>query len=245
LEIHVAQRNALIIGGVVVAAAVVAAVAWFGFGGSRAPAPMASTAGPAPAAPTGAPASSSPAASPAPTAATGGVAEMAMGPADAKVTVVEYMSLTCPHCAAFHRDVLPQLKTNYVDTNKIRFVFRDFPLDGVAYGAAIIARCMGEENPARYVGFVDILFRQQERWARSPEPLGEVKRMAQVAGMSGETFDACLKNEKVATTILQMRQEAVDKYKISATPSFLVNGRLLEGGQSLAEFEKVLTPLLN
>jgi protein-disulfide isomerase len=145
---------------------------------------------------------------------------MAMGPADAKVTVVEYMSLTCPHCAAFHRDVLPQLKTNYVDTNKIRFVFRDFPLDGVAYGAAIIARCMGEENPARYVGFVDILFRQQERWARSPEPLG-------------------------ATTILQMRQEAVDKYKISATPSFLVNGRLLEGGQSLAEFEKVLTPLLN
>ena len=170
---------------------------------------------------------------------------MAMGAADAKVTVVEYMSLTCPHCAAFHRDVLPQLKTNYVDTNKIRFVFRDFPLDGVAYGAAIIDRCMGEENPARYVGFVDILFRQQERWARSPEPLGEVKRMAQVAGMSGETFDACLKNEKVATTILQMRQEAVDKYKVSATPSFLVNGRLLEGGQSLAEFEKVLTPLLN
>lgn len=236
-----AQRNALIIGGVVIAAAVVAAVAWFGFGGSRAPAPMASTAGPAPASTP----ASSPAITPAPAAAPGGLAEMAMGAADAKVTVVEYMSLTCPHCAAFHRDVLPQLKTSYVDTNKVRFVFRDFPLDGVAYGAAIIARCMGEENPARYVGFVDILFRQQERWARSPEPLGEVKRMAQVAGMSGETFDACLKNEKIATTILQMRQEAVDKYKVAATPSFLVNGRLLEGGQSFAEFEKVLNPLLN
>ena len=101
-----AQRNALIIGGVVVAAAVVAAVAWFGFGGSRAPAPMASTAGPAPVAPAGTP---SPASAQTPTP--GGLAEMAMGPAEAKVTVVEYMSLTCPHCAAFHREVLPQLKS--------------------------------------------------------------------------------------------------------------------------------------
>ena len=235
-----AQRNALIIGGVVVAAAVVAAVAWFGFGGSRAPAPMASTAGPAPVAPAGTP---SPASAQTPTP--GGLAEMAMGPAEAKVTVVEYMSLTCPHCAAFHREVLPQLKSTYVDTNKIRFVFRDFPFDGVAYGAAIIARCMGEENPARYVGFVDILFRQQDRWARSPEPLGEVKRMAQVAGMTGEAFDACLKNEKIANAILQVRQEGVDKYKVGATPSFLVNGKLLEGGQSFAEFEKIINPLFN
>lgn len=237
-----AQRNALIIGGVVVAAVVVAAVAWFTLGGSRSPAPVASTAGsPSAANPT------QPGAAPAsPTApAAGGLAEMAMGPADAKVTVVEYMSLTCPHCAAFHRDVLPQLKTTYVDTGKIRLVFRDFPLDGVAYGAAIIARCMGEENAGRYHGFVDILFRQQERWARAPEPLGEVKRMAQVAGLSGEAFDACLKNDKIATGILQARQEAVDRYKINATPSFLVNGKLLEGGQSLAQFQAVLNPLLN
>lgn len=238
-----AQRNALIIGGVVVAAVVVAAVAWFTLGGSRAPAPAVSpTAGNAPAA-APAPAPGGQMASTAPAA--GGLAEMAMGPADAKVTVVEYMSLTCPHCAAFHRDVLPQIKTTYIDTNKIRFVFRDFPLDGVAYGAAIVARCMGEENPGRYHGFVDILFRQQERWARSPEPLGEVKRIAQVAGLSGEAFDACLKNEKVANGILQGRQEAVDRYKIGATPSFLVNGKLLEGGQSFAQFQAVLNPLLN
>jgi len=234
-----AQRNALIIGGIVAAAAVVAAVAWFALGGSRTTTPTASPA----AAPTTAATVPAPAAAPAPAA--GGRVEMAMGPADAKVTVVEYMSLTCPHCAAFHRDVLPQIKTTYVDTNKIRLIFRDFPLDGVAYGAAIVARCMGEESVGRYHGFVDILFRQQDRWARAPEPLGEVKRLAQVAGMSGEAFDACLKNEKIATTILQMRQEAVDKYRIGSTPSFLVNGKLLEGGQLFAEFQKIVNPLLN
>ena len=169
------------------------------------------------------------------------LAERALGNPQAKVTIVEYSSLTCPHCAEFHQNVLPQIKAEYIDTGMVRWVFRDFPLDGRAMGAAMIARCVPAD---RYFGFLDMLFRDQQAWARSTDPLTDLKVRAQLAGLAPADVDACLADKVLLQGIQARAQEAQKQDGIDGTPSFRMNGQKIAPNHTFDEFKAVITPAL-
>ena len=160
-----------------------------------------------------------------------------LGKADAPVTIIEYASLTCPHCAAFDRDTLPKVKENWINTGKAKLVFRDFPLDGWALRAAMVARCA---PPERYYGFIDALFQEQNVWARATNPEAALGRLAKLGGISDEKFQGCMKDEKLADAVTSSRLAAEKEYGVESTPTFFVNGTKLVGEQSYADFEKAL-----
>lgn len=160
--------------------------------------------------------------------------ERSLGNPDAKVTVVEYSSLTCPHCADLHREILPQIKTEYIDKGLVRWVLRDFPLDGRAMAAAMVARCVPQD---RYFGFIDMLFRDQQAWARGSDPLADIKVRAQLAGLSPPDVDACLADKQLLQGIQQRAQEGQQRDGINSTPSFRVDGRTVSGVRSLADMK--------
>ncbi len=165
-----------------------------------------------------------------------------LGRADAPVTIVEYSSFTCPHCARFHTDVLPQLKEAYIDTGKVRLVFRDFPLDRFALAASMLARCAPRE---RYFGFVDFLFRDQPRWTGAKDPLAALGRLAKLGGLSQAKFDACLKDEGVAKIVLQQRMTGNQQFKVRSTPTLIVNGALYGGGLTFDQLRAVVEQILS
>lgn len=169
------------------------------------------------------------------------VAERVMGRADAPVTMIEYSSLGCPHCAHFDHDTLPKIKKAYIDTGKVRLVFRDFPLGSVALGAAMVARCAPPQN---YFGFVTVLFRTQAQWAESPNPRAALLRVARMGGISEKEFDACLKNERLLNSIQDEANVARQKYDVNSTPMFIINGTKFSGAQPYANFQKVLDAAL-
>jgi protein-disulfide isomerase len=168
-------------------------------------------------------------------------ADRVLGKADAPVTIIEYASLTCPHCAAFHKDVLPQLKAKYIDTGKVKLVFRDFPLDGRATLAAMVARCA---RPERYFGFLDALFRSQAQWGRAEDPKKALAQVARIGGMGDAEFDACMKNEALLHSINKSRADGESQFKVNSTPTFIINGKKEESARDLASFEKILQPLV-
>ncbi len=171
--------------------------------------------------------------------------EVIIGADDAPVTVIEYMSLTCPHCANFHNDVLPDVMETYVDTGKVRMIFRDFPLDGAGFRAAVVTHCMAEAGAKRYYGFVQILFQQQHRWATARDPMAEVAKLARIGGMNQQSFDTCLANEALSSGVLMSRQQGEGEFNIQSTPSFVINGRVVAGGMSFEEFSRAVDPLIN
>ncbi len=149
--------------------------------------------------------------------------ERSIGSPDAPVVVQEFFSLTCTHCAAFHRETMPQVKRELVDTGKLRIVFRDFPLDQVALSAAAVARAL---PPASYEPFVSALLASQDRWAfaRGVNTTEELAKIAALAGMSRSTFDAAIANEAMREAILKAREQYARTYGIDSTPSFVFNG---------------------
>ena len=163
--------------------------------------------------------------------------EMALGDPGAPVTVIEFASMTCPHCGAFHTDTFPRLKAEYIDTGLVRFVFREFPLDRVAFSAAVLARCAG---PDRFFPFIDTLFRQQEDWSRADDPMESLYQLAQIGGLPRAEFDACLNDEALATAVLTSRLDGESEYGVRSTPSFVVNGVLVEGNLPWQEFAAIL-----
>lgn len=167
--------------------------------------------------------------------------EIIIGKADAPVTIIEYASMTCPHCANFHTKVFPALKEKYIDTGKVKLAFHEFPLDGVALRASMLARCGGE---AKTVPFLDILFTQQMDWAASEDPMGALNRIAKLGGMSQATFDACLADEALMKQLVQSRQEGMEKYNVQGTPSFIIDGKTHDGDMEIEDFDKLLQPLL-
>lgn len=167
--------------------------------------------------------------------------ELSIGAADAPVTMVEYASLTCPHCAAFHNETLPALKTKYIDTGKVRLVFRDFPLDQTAVQAAILAHCAG---PERAMTFVSAFFGSQDRWARAADPLAALRQLAKLGGLSDERIDACMADQQLGDSILKMRLDAEKEHAIQSTPSFLINGELTAGNIGVDGFSEILDPLV-
>ena len=164
-----------------------------------------------------------------------------LGRADAPITIIEFASLTCPHCADFHNNVLPELKKHFIDTGKVRLVFRDFPLDRFALVASIIARCAGRD---RYFGFIDALFKDQRRWAGSANPMQSLGRIAQLGGLPPKKVEACLKDEALQTTVLQGRVNANKTFQISATPTLIINGYKFSAGLTFAQIKAVLEPML-
>lgn len=169
--------------------------------------------------------------------------DMALGPENAKVTVVEYASMTCPHCAAFTVNVFPKLKEQYIDTGKIRFVFREFPLDLKAAAGSMLARCVAKNDANKYFAVVDTLFKQQEQWA-AKNTVQELKLIGKQAGLSEDGFNACLKDQQVLDGIKATQEYAADTLKVNSTPSFFVNGTLVRGETSIEAFQKLIDPLL-
>ena len=166
--------------------------------------------------------------------------ERVLGRADAKVTVQEFFSLTCTHCAHFANTTFPKVKSDLIDTGKIRYVYHDFPLDQIALAAAMVARTLPAE---RYEPFVNALFANQDRWAfnRQANPTEEMWKIAALAGMSRSTFDAALADTALKDWILAQQQTDQTTYKINATPSFAFNGKTMSGALSFDEFAKLVS----
>lgn len=177
----------------------------------------------------------------APAAAESPLPDMAIGKADAPVTIIEYSSLSCPHCAAFHKEVFPELQTQYIDTGKVRYVVREFPLNESALAGAVVARCLPAD---RYLAFVSMLFAKQSDWAYKEDALTPLKALAKQAGMTAEEFDKCIDNEALQKQILAVRNEG-EKKGVHATPSFFVNGQLLKGAPTMQALAEAMKPYLS
>ncbi len=169
--------------------------------------------------------------------------DMVMGSDKAPVTVIEYASMTCPHCAHFQETTFPELKKRYIDTGKVRYIFREFPLDNLAAAAFMLARCSGKDDKEKYFALIDTLFRQQRQWAVE-KPIPPLLAIAKQAGFTEQTFNACLANQQVLDGIESLRQRAVDKFKVQSTPTFFVNGTAYPGALSIDEMAKVIDPYL-
>jgi protein-disulfide isomerase len=167
--------------------------------------------------------------------------DLPQGAPDAPVTIIEYGSTTCTHCAAFHDNVFPTLKTKYIDAGKVKFIFREFPLDPLATGSFMLARCAGADKRN---ALIDTLFTQQKTWAFVDKPIDALLDLVKQSGMSQVDFETCLKNQELMDQVSQTRDRAAEKFNVDATPTFFVNGRKLTGDQPIAEFDKVLEPLL-
>ena len=165
--------------------------------------------------------------------------DRSMGSADAKVQVVEWFSLTCTHCAAFQRETFPQVKTKLIDTGRIRYTWRDYPLDQVALTAAMVARALPEE---RYEPFISALLASQDRWAfaRGVNSTEELAKYAALAGMSRETFNAAVGDAGLKRAILTAQEDAEKTMRVTSTPSFIINGKLTAGAVSYGDFEKAV-----
>jgi protein-disulfide isomerase len=165
-------------------------------------------------------------------------AERSIGEAGAKFTVNEYFSLTCSHCAAFAAETMPKVKSDYISKGKVRWVFRDYPLDQIALLAAQVARYLPVD---RYAPFVDALFATQDRWAfaRDANHTEEIWKTAGLAGMSRATFDKAVADEDLKNWIVQQRQIATDKWQVDSTPSFVINGTKYAGEMNFDAFRKL------
>jgi protein-disulfide isomerase len=163
-----------------------------------------------------------------------------LGSANAPVTIIEYASMTCPHCAHFHETTFPDLKKKYIDTGKVRFIFREFPLDQLAAAGAMLARCAGKD---KYFPMIDTLFSQQREWVVQ-KPLEPMFNIAKQAGFTQQSFDECLANQQMLTG-LQEGQKRATQFGVNSTPTFFINGKIVRGGMSPEELDKQLAPYLN
>ena len=163
--------------------------------------------------------------------------EISIGDANAPIKIYEYASLTCGHCAAFHSEVLPDLKKQYVDTGLVQFYFRPFPLDPYAMTGAMLVQCA---IPQARLAFLETLFKRQLQWMRSDDPLNSLRAYAKQAGMSGENFVMCLQSEANLTAVRSMYTAAKDELGVQSTPTFFVNGEKVAGNIGLEEFKKLI-----
>lgn len=175
--------------------------------------------------------------------------DMVHGKSDAPVTIIEYASMTCPHCAAFAKDVVPQLTKDYIDTGKVKYVFREFPLDGAARMASAVARCFSGDQ---YFSFIDLLFANQMNWIKDFDGNGMITRedieeglsqMARQAGMPRERAVACANDEKNLAAVDANWQEGQTRYNVGSTPTFIINGTPHVGEISFDQLKQIIDPL--
>lgn len=167
--------------------------------------------------------------------------DVVVGKADAPVTIVEYASLTCTHCAAFASDTFPQLKEKYIDTGKVKFILREFPLDALAAAGFMLARCSGDKREA----VVDLLFKQQKNWAFVDKPLDALEATLRQTGMSAETFKKCLDDKDLYQNVIKVNRRGAEKFGVNSTPTFFINGERRIGSITLADIDKIVAPLVD
>jgi protein-disulfide isomerase len=167
------------------------------------------------------------------------LADKVLGNAAAPVTMIEYSSLTCSHCASFHAVTLPQIKAAYLDTGKVKLIYRDYPLDSVGMSAAMVARCSGD----RYFTVLDLLFQAQATWAGSANPTNAIKAVVAQAGMTGAEVDACLTLASLRNGITNMKTAAEQQYGVFGTPTFIIGSQTIVGAYPFATFDAVLRSL--
>jgi protein-disulfide isomerase len=171
--------------------------------------------------------------------APGPMTEMSLGNADAKVTIIEYASMTCGHCGAFHASTYPALKEKYVDTGKVRFIFREYPFDPLAEAGFLLARC----NEAQFFPMISALFSSQAVWVKAEKPSEALFQISKQAGYTQETFNACLQNTALLEKIRAVRAGG-EKNGVDSTPTFFVNGAKYPGNKSIEVFSAIIDPLL-
>ena len=169
--------------------------------------------------------------------------DMALGPADAKVTITEFASMTCPHCAAFNAEVFPKIKSEYIDSGKIRYIFREFPLDVKATAGSMVARCIANGDAGKYFAVVDLLFRQQGDWVMK-NTTETLIRIGKQAGFSQEKVENCLKDQDLLNKLAADQKYATEVLKVDSTPTFFINGEKIKGETSFEEFKKKIDALL-
>lgn len=217
------MRNILIVAGGVVAVAAIAAGVWFGT--------RPSSTGPIPTA----------------VAQTVDKAKLlqvqptdhVLGDPKAPITLIEYASFTCPHCAHFGVAVLPELKKRWVDTGKVKVIYRDFPLDQTALRVAQIAECAGND---KYYGVIDVIFSTQQRWATASDPIGELGKSLRIAGMGDAEIKACLANDAVQTAVLN-EYRGGEVLGVNSTPTLFINGEMYKGARSVEELDAAFAKL--
>ena len=168
--------------------------------------------------------------------------DIAIGSPKAPVTITEYASMSCPHCAAFGENVFPMLRSKYIDTGKVRFVFREFPLDIKAAAASMLARCIAKDDAEKYLGAVEILFKRQDRLLDQTKDT--LILLGKLNGMSEQEVEACGKDQALLDKIAADQRYALDALKVDSTPTFFVNGERLKGAMSFEELEEKLKPYL-
>jgi protein-disulfide isomerase len=169
--------------------------------------------------------------------------DMALGPANASVTITEFASMTCPHCAAFNEAVFPKIKSAYIDTGKVRYVFREFPLDIKAAAGSMLARCIAKDDAGKYFAVVDMLFRQQSDWVMK-NTTETLTRIGKQAGLSQQAVEDCLKDQALLDKIAADQKYASEVLKVDSTPTFFINGEKIKGETSFEEFDKKIKSLL-
>lgn len=165
--------------------------------------------------------------------------DQALGQPGAPLTIIEYASLTCPHCAHFHETVLPQLRKEWIDTGKVRMIYRDFPTGplSLSVGASMIVHCAG---PDRYFGVLGLLFQTQAKWAAAENPLEEITRIVRLAGMTSERVDSCLKRRDLAETIQQRADEGNKMFGVDSTPTLVIDGKVVPALEDYDELNRAI-----
>ncbi len=166
--------------------------------------------------------------------------DFVLGKKDAKVTIVEYASLSCSHCAAFANDVLPEIEKKYIDTGAVRYVLRQFPLNEPAFGGAMLVDCVGKKDSAKYYLFAKVLFAEQAKWAFDMSWKSGLEKFAAVGGVSKAEFEACLADKDRESRVLQGKKEAMDELKVPHTPFFYIDGEIYDGDRSFLEISKAI-----
>jgi protein-disulfide isomerase len=169
--------------------------------------------------------------------------EMTLGPANAPVTIIEYASMTCSHCAHFATTTMPELKKRYIDTGKVRYMLREFPLDPLAAAGFMLARCAAKDDPNKYYALIDTLFQQQSTWVVQ-KPVEPLKAIGRQAGLSAQAFDGCLANQSMLDKIENVRKTAAEKLGVNSTPTFFINGEKVSGDISIDDLAKKMEPYL-
>ena len=164
-----------------------------------------------------------------------------LGDSNAPIKMIEFASLTCGHCAKFHKEVIPLLKRKYIDEGKIYFTYNDFPLDKFALKASIIARCSGD----KFFGFLDVFYKKQKDWTRTKDPLKSLLKMAKIGGVKDEDIKVCLGNKSIEDNLLKDRLKFSKKYEITATPTIILNGSKYEGDLTFEALELKINSLLD
>jgi protein-disulfide isomerase len=172
----------------------------------------------------------------------GSLPDMALGPANASVTITEYASMSCPHCAAFNANVFPKIKSEYIDTGKVRYVFREFPLDTKAAAASLLARCIAKDDAGKFFAVIDILFKKQDEWVVKTKQT--LTRIGREAGMNEQSVETCIKDQALFDKLSADGKFANEVLRVNATPTFFINGERVKGAIPFEEFDKRIKQLL-